>query len=253
LRNRLYRVIGRPMGKFLDMLNEIIAENQAGLGFLLADIVKAFKTYKGEGELTHIKNKDMHLTDLGHITIYRALYDTLVKAYPQYICEESPGVIKTMQDLTNEEKEAQEKEDALTKALTEGGETDLAVQPDDFSSGELEKYNEWFTGEAMGMKFYPLKKVEIAVENPDAAKGLEMNQSVFFRVEDGSVTVFNQDGVKLGSVADEPIDDNSPSIAFAVEKNFPNTAKVFSNDENLEIIYAIYPTYEYYVESVKIK
>ena len=68
---------------------------------------------------------------------------------------------------------------------------------------------------------------------------------------DGEVKVFGQNGVLLGSVADEPADNNSPSIAFAVENNFPNTAKVFSNDDNLEILYAIYPTYEYYTESVK--
>ena len=251
LKNKLYRVIGRPMGRFLDMLNEIIAENQTGHGFLLADIENTFKNYKGKNELTHIKNKDMHLTDFGHITIYRVLYDTLIKAYPQYQCEETPGVIKTMQDLTNEEKEAQEKEDALTRALTEGGETDLAVQPDNFSSGELDEYNEWFTGEAMGLKFYPLKTVEVAVENAQAAKALEINQSVFFKVENGTVSVFNQEGIKLGGLLNEADDPGRPAIAFAVENNFPNTAKVFSNGEKTEIIYAIYPTRAYYAESVE--
>lgn len=248
-----YRVMGKPMGKYMTLLNIIIAETHAESGFLLADVENMFELYKGDQDLTYIKEKDMHLTAFGHISIYRVLYDTLVKAYPQYKCEETRNVIIREEDLSKEEIEATEKAAALVKAMTEGGDTDAILQPDNFSSGEFDKYNEWFTGEAMGMKFYPLKKVRITVENTDAAKALEPNQSVFFKVLDGSVAVFGQDGTKLGNVADEPVDDNSPSIAFAVEKNFPNTAKVLSNDENLEIIYAIYPTYEYYVESVKTK
>lgn len=251
LSNKLQRIVGRPMGKFLDMLNEIIAENQAEHDFLLVDIENAFKNYKGKNELTHIKNKDMHLTDFGHLTIYRLLYDALVKAYPQYECEESPGVIKTMKDMTKEEKEVQKEKDAFDKALTEGGDTNPAIQPDNFSSGELEKHNDLFTGEAAGMKFYPLKKVEVAVENAQAAKALEINQSVFFKVDDGSIAVFNQGGIKLGGIVNEPVDSLSPNIAFAVENNFPNTAKVFSNGEKTELIYAIYPTREYYAKSVK--
>lgn len=251
LKNKLQRIVGRPMGKFLDMLNEIIAENQAELGFLLVDIESAFKNYKGKDELTHIKTKDMHLTDFGHLTIYRLLYDALVKAYPQYECEESPDVIKTLKNMTKEEKKVQKEKDALDKALTEGGDTNFAVQPDDFSNGELKKYNDWFTGEAAGMKFYPLKKVELAVENTDAAKALEINESVFFKIEDGSVAVYNQGGIKLGLVANEPVDSLSPTIAFTVKNNFPNTVKVFTNGEKMELIYAIYPTREYYAESVK--
>ncbi len=246
-----YRIMGKPMGKYMTMLNEIIAEAQSESGFILADVDELFNKYKGNQDLTYIKEKDMHLTAFGHISIYTTLYDTLVKHYPRYQCDEAKNVIIREEDLSKEEIEATEKAAALLKAMTEGGDSDAVVQPDDFSSGELEKYNEWFTGEAMGMKFYPLKKVELAVENPDAAKSLEINQSVFFKVEDGSVYVFNQEGVKLGSVADEPVDDNSPSIAFAVENNFPNTAKVFANGEKTEVIYAIYPTYKYYAESVK--
>ncbi len=251
LKHKLQRIVGRPMGKFLDMLNEIIAENQAEHSFILVDIENAFKNYKGKNELTHIKTKDMHLTDFGHLTIYKLLYDALVKAYPQYECEESPDVIKTTKTMTKEEKEAQKEKDALDKALTEGGDTNFAVQPDDFSNGELEKYNDRFTGEAAGMKFYPLKKVEVAVENTQATKALELNESVFFKVEDNSVAVFNQGGIKLGIIINEPVDSLSPSITFAVKNNFPNTAKVFSNGEKMELIYAIYPSRKYYAESVK--
>lgn len=251
LKNKLQRVVGRPMGKFLDMLNEIIAENQAEHGFLLVDIENAFKNYKGKNELTHIKSKDMHLTDFGHLTIYRLLYDALVKAYPQYECEESPGVIKTMKDMTKEEKDVQKEKDALDKALTEGGDTNPAIQPDGFSSGELEKYNDLFTGEAGGMKFYPLKKVEVSVENPETVKSLKVNESVFFKIEEDCIAIFDQGGIKLGIVANEPVDSFSPTIATAVKNNFPNTAKVFSNDEKMELIYAIYPTRDYYAKSVK--
>lgn len=253
LRNRIYRDMGKPMGKYMDMLNVIIAEKQTEFGYLLADVENTFKSYKGGDDLTHIKDKDMHLTDFGHITIYRTLYDTLVSAYPKYACEEHPGVIKRLEDLSDEEIDEQKTADIMTKVMTEGGdeEIDVALQPDDFSNGELDKYNEWFTGEAEGMKFYPLQKVEIALNSADAADTLAIKQSVFFKVRDGAIVVFGQDGVDIGTVTNEPVDDSRPTIAFSLGKNFPNSAKVFSKDGKLELIYAIYPTREYYTETVK--
>jgi len=253
MRSKLYRELGKPMGKYMYMINEILAEEAPKLGFLLADVEHAFKTYKGGEDLTYIKDKDMHLTDFGHIYIYRTLYETLVKACPQYACEEAPGVIKKPEDLTEEEKELQTKEEALTRARIDGGDSDAIVQPDDFSAGEYQKYNDWFTSEAMGMKFYPLKKAEIAVENIEAAKSLEAGQTVFFKVEGGKAAVYGQDGVKIGGVAGETDDDNAPSIALAIEKKFPNTVKVLTAGANPEILYAIYPTYEYYEQTVKEK
>lgn len=251
--SKIYRQLGKPMGKYMDILNEIIAENQAEFGYLLTDLETMFKSYKGDEDLTHIKNKDMHLTDFGHITIYRALYDTLISAYPEYACEEHSDVIKTLEDLSDEEKEEQINADIMTKVMTEGGDeaTDSAIQPDDFSSGEFDQYNEWFTGEAGGLKFYPLQKVEIAILNTDAADALAMKQSVFFKVRDGAIIIFGQDGVDIGTVVNEPVDDSRPTIAFSVGKNFPNSAKVFSKDGKLEILYAIYPTREYYTETMR--
>lgn len=247
----LYRVMGRPMGRYMDMLNDIMAQCRPELGFLLADIEKAFKSYRGAEQLTYIKGKDMHLTDFGHIYVYRTLYDTLVEAYPQYACEETPGVILRPEDLTDEQKEEQAREEAMTKARTEGGETDVAVQPDDFSNGEYGQYNEWFTGEAQGMKFYPLRPAEVAVENADAAKALEVRQTVFFKTEDGAVAVYGQDGVKIGSVLNDTETPGRPTIAYAVSHNFPNTVKIFSVSGKLEVLFAVYPTYEYYAQTVK--
>lgn len=253
VRSKVYRELGKPMGKYMDMINEILAEDAPKLGFLLADVENAFKTYKGGEDLTYIKDKDMHLTDFGHIYIYRCLYETLIKACPQYACEEAPGVIKRMEDLTEEEIRFQAEAEALTKARIDGGDSDAIVQPDDFSAGEYQKYNEWFTGEADGMKFYPLKKAAIEVENAQAAKSLEAGQTLFFKMEDGILVVYGQDGIKIGGVTGETADDSAPSIAVAMEKNFLNTVKVLSTGTIPEILYAIYPSYEYYAETVKAK
>jgi len=252
---KIYKEMGKTIGKYMDMLNDIIKENQAAYGYVLADVEIAFKNYKGDGDLTYIKEKDMHLTDFGHLFIYNLIYDEFVKMYPEYACEEAPGVVKTLEDLTDEELASQKIEDNKTAAKTGFGEGDgknVAVQPENFSDGPFAEYNSWFTSEAMGMKFYPLKKIEVNITNPTVAAALNQQDSMIFKLNGENIDICNTAGECVGTVDEGEVEESRVSIKFALENNFSNFAKVLETGEKLVVLYAVYPSYEYYEKQVTV-
>lgn len=245
---RLYRMIGKPLNKYFDGVNEAIFAHREELGYLVVDLDGAFKAYKGKEDLTTIKQKDIHLTDFGHAFTYRMFYEELVKQYPQYACAEGPDVFRTLETLTPEELAEQQEGDARTKAMLDENKQDKYVQPDDFILGPNDRYNSWFTTEVTGMKFYPLMVLpleEAALPATAAARDVLLLKLA----EDGRVAAFDTAGNRVGMLADEPQSDTRPTVKYALENRFAVFAKLLSV-ENKEVIFSVHPSYEYYKQQV---
>lgn len=248
--NIIYRQVGKPMGKYIDMVNDFIDETNKTLDFITIDLEKAFKSFRGKEDLTNIKDKDMHLTDFGHKFVYGLLYDKLVERYPELACEETPDIFKTRATLTKEELEEQDDADKRTAAILAGTvDKDAVAQPDDFSiGGDYDQYMDWFT-EVQGMKFYPVMGAELtpAAELP----AVERSESVVLKLaEDGtSVEVFNTSGKLIGSFSEPPVGEDRIAVTFALERKFPVIGKIFDT-ETPSVLYAVYPTYDFYKELV---
>lgn len=120
----VYKVITKPQSAYTDEMNSFMKEYLPGEGVILADVAAELRAYKGDEELSHLKDGDVHLTDAGHLFMYNCLYDIISKAHPELAREEGPDVIHVRKRRTREErlaaKAAAQSEDSLRlRELTE--------------------------------------------------------------------------------------------------------------------------------------
>lgn len=246
--DKMYHSIGKPLNKYFDAVNECMYQYQDEYDYIVVDLDKRFKAYKGKEELTTIKIKDMHLTDFGHLFTYRSYYEELIKRYPEYNCEEDPAIIKTLETMTEEELEEQRRSNALSKATassTVNSDFSKYVQPDDFILGPNNEYNDWFSTEVTGTKYYPLK---ILPFTPCASlDGLKIKDLVILKLnEDKKVGAYDIEGNLFGILADEEEEPDRVTVTFGLENRFGVFAKIVTLGDDPKIIFAVHPSREYY-------
>ena len=110
-RNVVYKVTTKSMAEVADALNNWVKNNLPQKGIIIADIAKELREYRGDKELSNLPENDFHLSDDGHIFVYRYMYDLLKEKHPELATTEDPTIIherkrkKVVEDNTATEKD----------------------------------------------------------------------------------------------------------------------------------------------------
>ena len=90
----VYKVTTKSQSEIADSLNNWMKNNLPSMGVEVIDVAHALKDYHGEVELSNLEENDIHLSDAGHMFVYRLMYDEIVKNHPELACEEGEDVIQ---------------------------------------------------------------------------------------------------------------------------------------------------------------
>ena len=90
----VYKITTKSQSEIADSLNNWMKDNLLDMSVEIVDIAHAFKNYHGNEELSNLNEDDIHLSDAGHLFVYRMMYDEIVKNHPELACEETDDVIQ---------------------------------------------------------------------------------------------------------------------------------------------------------------
>ena len=108
----VYKVTTKSQSMIADSLNNWMKENLPKMNVEVVDIAQALKDYNGEEELSNLNEDDIHLSDAGHMFVYRLMYDAIIKKNPELACEEGENVIQVRK---RKEKSSEVKDEKYSK------------------------------------------------------------------------------------------------------------------------------------------
>lgn len=248
VRGMAARIIGKDLAVYINKANDVLRSKQKDDNYMFIEFDDYLVKHRGKDKFTNIdikkKDIDMHLTELGHETVCRLVYDRLIKDYPEFACADNPRVVLTPEIMTEKERLEQEKENRGSKGI---------FTPDGFNVGPNKKYNHLF-GVRRGSDHFPLHVEKAVITDMAVASALKEEQDIVIKRSDRGVDLYNIDDVMFGYISGEDRLDDAPTLVEGFDRGLPRAAKVASiSGDKIDIVYAVYPTREYYAEYMEKK
>lgn len=151
----VYKVTMASQNRIADGMNNWIKNNLPQQGVIVLDIAEKLRNYHGDKELSNLNQNDIHLSDEGHLFVYRNLYDLLIEHYPEMACEEGHHVINLRKLKAHEQVVVEEtkNEKIIRNIITK------AVNRDDFEYDINKQFDE------MGVNLMEMLDIAKTIEN----------------------------------------------------------------------------------------
>lgn len=119
----VYKVTTSSQAHIAENINTWLKENMPQNDVIVLDIAQKFREYHGDKELSNLNENDIHLSDEGHLFVYRNLYELLTSAHPDLATEETMDVIhirkiqERKENITQETKNEKIIREIITRAV----------------------------------------------------------------------------------------------------------------------------------------
>lgn len=242
-----YAGLNKLLSPYINEMN-VTVRSLERTNFIYADFNRRLAEYTGKESLTHFHdgtNKfDTHLTQTGHIELYKQEYEVLTAAYPKFAAEEPANLLKDESMLDDEDRAAIEKANkslALYIASLKELKTNLPKEYE-AQTAYYDEYNKYFTITSVGsnMDNHPREVWMTPDENTDKAD-MVSGYPVYFEAAKGEdITVFDMHMRRIGVIKNDGSDYIAGIIDDIVNENYFNCAYLYNAPEGILILIGKY-------------